>query len=172
MFDIGWSELLIIAVVAIIIIGPKDLPRVLRNLGRTMGAVRRTASEFKAQFEDAVRESEFDELQRELADAAAMHPAGAIKNAIETSLEPVGQPVSKTRAARSKAAAKPKSATKAKSATKPKSATKAKSAAKPKSSAKSIEKSKPARAKKSGRRPAGAKPPRRTRSSAKKPEVL
>jgi len=172
MFDIGWSELLIIAVVAIIIIGPKDLPRVLRNLGRTMGAVRRTAGEFKAQFEDAMRESEFDELQRELADVAAMHPAGAIKNAIETSLEPVGQPVSKIRAARGKAAAKPKTATKPKTVTKSKSATKAKSAAKPKSSAKSLGKSKPAAVKKTERRPAGAKTSRRSRSSAKKPEVL
>ncbi len=111
MFDIGWSELLIIAVVAIIVIGPKDLPRMLRNLGRAMGAVRRTASEFKAQFEDAVRDSELEELQREFADVAAMNPAGAIENAIGASLEPVSPSEAKPRTAR-KTTAKTKSTSK------------------------------------------------------------
>jgi sec-independent protein translocase protein TatB len=123
MFDIGWSELLIIAVVAIIVIGPKDLPRVLRNLGRAMGAVRRTASEFKAQFEDAVRDSELEELQREFADVAAMNPAGAIENAIGASLEPVSPAETKPKKAR-KTAAKTKSASKRRRKTTAKPATK------------------------------------------------
>ena len=66
MFDIGWSEILVIAVVAIIVVGPKDLPRMLRSFGRMMGQVRRTANEFRRQFDDALRDAE---RQADLADA-------------------------------------------------------------------------------------------------------
>ena len=58
MFDIGWSEILVIAVVAIIVVGPKELPRMLRTFGKTMGTVRRTANDFKRQFDEALREAE------------------------------------------------------------------------------------------------------------------
>ena len=60
MFDIGWSEILVIAVVAIIVVGPKELPRMLRTFGKTMGTVRRTANDFKRQFDEALREAEHD----------------------------------------------------------------------------------------------------------------
>ena len=60
MFNIGWSEILIIASVALVVVGPKDLPRMLRTFGRTMGMVRRTANDFKRQFDDALREAERD----------------------------------------------------------------------------------------------------------------
>ena len=65
MFDIGWSEIVVIAVVAIIVVGPKDLPRMLRTFGRMMGQVRRTANEFRRQFDDALRDAE---RQADLAD--------------------------------------------------------------------------------------------------------
>ena len=58
MFDIGWSEILVIAAVAIIVVGPKELPKMLRTFGKTMGTVRRTANDFKRQFDDALREAE------------------------------------------------------------------------------------------------------------------
>jgi len=58
MFDIGWSELLVIAVVAIVVVGPKELPRMLRTFGRTLGTVRRTANDFRRQFDEALREAE------------------------------------------------------------------------------------------------------------------
>ena len=58
MFDIGWSEILVIAAVAIVVVGPKELPRMLRTFGKTMGQVRRTANDFKRQFDEAVREAE------------------------------------------------------------------------------------------------------------------
>ncbi len=58
MFDIGWSELLVVAVVMIIVVGPKDLPGMLRTFGKTMNQVRRTANDFKRQFNDALREAE------------------------------------------------------------------------------------------------------------------
>jgi sec-independent protein translocase protein TatB len=64
MFDIGWSELLVIAVVALIVIGPKELPGVLRNVGHWMGKVRRMAGEFQSQFQEAMREAEMADLKK------------------------------------------------------------------------------------------------------------
>jgi sec-independent protein translocase protein TatB len=64
MLDIGWTELLVIAIVAIIVVGPKDLPRLMRNVGNFAGRVRRMASEFRYQFEEAARESEFEEVRK------------------------------------------------------------------------------------------------------------
>lgn len=66
MFDIGWSELLVLGVVALIVIGPKDLPIVLRTIGRYAGIVKRQAAEFRAQFEEAIREAELDSLKKDV----------------------------------------------------------------------------------------------------------
>ena len=89
MFDIGWTELLIIAVVAIIVVGPKDLPRMLRSVGRYAGLLRRTANEFRSQFDEAIRESELDELRTSLKDAADMNPVNQIKDTVSESLAPL-----------------------------------------------------------------------------------
>lgn len=62
MFDIGWSEILVIGIVALVVIGPKDLPRVLRALGKWTGQMRRMAGEFRRQFDDAMREAELTEV--------------------------------------------------------------------------------------------------------------
>ena len=64
MFDIGWSELVLIAVVALIAIGPKELPGVLRMVGQWMGKARRMAAEFQGQFQEAMREAEMAELKK------------------------------------------------------------------------------------------------------------
>ena len=64
MFDIGWSELLVIAVVALIAIGPKELPGVLRNVGHWMGKIRGMAAEFQSQFREAMREAEMEDLKK------------------------------------------------------------------------------------------------------------
>ena len=58
MFDIGWSELLVIATVAIVVVGPKDLPRMLRAFGRSVGQMKRMAGQFQNQFNEALREAE------------------------------------------------------------------------------------------------------------------
>ena len=65
MFDIGWSEMLLIGMVAIVVIGPKDLPKALRTAGQWLGQARRVAREFKASVDDMVRESELEELRRQ-----------------------------------------------------------------------------------------------------------
>ena len=64
MFDIGWSELVVIGVVALIAIGPKELPGVLRTVGQYMGKVRRMASEFQSQFQEAMREAEMADIKK------------------------------------------------------------------------------------------------------------
>ena len=64
MFDIAWSELLIIGVVALIVIGPKELPTVLRAVGQWMGKIRRMASEFQSQFQEAMREAEMADIKK------------------------------------------------------------------------------------------------------------
>jgi sec-independent protein translocase protein TatB len=66
MFDLTSSKLLILAVVALIVVGPKDLPALLRTLGRYMGLIRRQANEFRAQFDEAMRESELADLKKEV----------------------------------------------------------------------------------------------------------
>ena len=63
MFDIGWGELVVIGIVALIAIGPKELPSVLRTLGQCMGKIRRMADEFQGQFQEAMREAEIADLQ-------------------------------------------------------------------------------------------------------------
>ena len=68
MFDIGWGELLLIGVVALIFIGPKELPGTLRTLGQWMGKLRRMASEFQGQFQEAMREAELADLKKQVDD--------------------------------------------------------------------------------------------------------
>jgi sec-independent protein translocase protein TatB len=71
MFDIGWGELLVIGMVALIAIGPKELPAALRGLGQWMGKIRRMASEFQNQFHEAMREAELSDLKKEVDDMAS-----------------------------------------------------------------------------------------------------
>jgi sec-independent protein translocase protein TatB len=65
MFDISWGKLVIIGVVALLVIGPKELPSVLRQLGQWMTKIRRMASEFQGQFNDAMREAEMADLKKQ-----------------------------------------------------------------------------------------------------------
>lgn len=86
MFDIGWSELLVIGVVALIAIGPKELPGVLRMVGQWAGKVRRMASEFQGQFQEAMREAEMADLKKKFdeAQSAATEFGSSISNPLET----------------------------------------------------------------------------------------
>ena len=87
MFDISWGKLVIIGVVALLVIGPKELPAVLRMLGQYMGKMRRMASEFQGQFQEAMREAEMADLKKQFDDttssfSTALDPTG-VKNDIE-----------------------------------------------------------------------------------------
>jgi len=102
MFDIGWSELLLIGIVALIAIGPKELPGALRTLGQWMTKIRRMAAEFQGQFQEAMREAEIDQLKKDMDDMAAkakdythFDPMADVQRDIEKSmgdLPPLDQP--------------------------------------------------------------------------------
>jgi sec-independent protein translocase protein TatB len=86
MFDIGWSELVVIAVVALIAIGPKELPGVLRMVGQWMGKARKMAAEFQGQFQEAMREAEMADLKKsfdEVKEAASGFTGGNIMSSLQ-----------------------------------------------------------------------------------------
>jgi len=86
MFDIGWSELVVIAVVALVAIGPKELPGVLRTVGQWMGKARKLAGEFQGQFREAMREAEMADLKKsfdEVKEAATGFTSGHLMTSLE-----------------------------------------------------------------------------------------
>ncbi|MBH0238968.1 Sec-independent protein translocase protein TatB [Methylobrevis albus] len=87
MFDIGWTELLIVAVVAILVVGPKDLPRLLRTVGQFVSKGRRMAGEFQNQFNAALREAEreidIEEARKVVSDVKALNPLEGVKKALD-----------------------------------------------------------------------------------------
>jgi sec-independent protein translocase protein TatB len=89
MFDIGWSEMLVIGVVALMAIGPKELPGVLRTVGQWMGKIRRMANEFQGQFQEAMREAEMADLKKQVDDVTGIgnignfDPLGDVQKDIE-----------------------------------------------------------------------------------------
>lgn len=104
MFDIGWSELVVIGVVALIAIGPKELPGVLRMAGQWIAKIRRMAADFQGQFQEALREAEMEDLKKqvnEITDTARdftsnFDPLESVRNDIDSSFaatridDPVG----------------------------------------------------------------------------------
>jgi sec-independent protein translocase protein TatB len=84
MFDIAWSELLVIGIVALIVVGPKELPGLLRTIGKVLGAVRKQASEFRAQFDEAMRDTEFDKIKQDIE---------GLKSDAENTLRSAGQSI-------------------------------------------------------------------------------
>lgn len=83
MFDIGLPELLMVAVVLILVVGPKDLPPMLRSFGRTVKKYRSMANDFKSQFNDALDESELDELRQTVADVKSYNPLTQLKDSVK-----------------------------------------------------------------------------------------
>jgi len=68
MLDLGWSELLVVAVIALIVVGPKELPALLRTIGKIIRVVRNQANEFRSHFDDAIKDTEFEQVRKELED--------------------------------------------------------------------------------------------------------
>ncbi len=94
MFDFDAGKLMVIGVVALIVIGPKELPRVLRQLGQAYSKMRRMAADFQGQFMDAMREAELEDIKKDLqsvGDAAkidvAFNPIADIKQQISSAIE-------------------------------------------------------------------------------------
>ena len=82
-FGIGYTEMFLIAVVAIVVIGPKDLPRVLRAFGKTMAKVRGMAREFQGHLDGAIREAGLEDVKKDL---AALKDIGNIEPAKKTAV--------------------------------------------------------------------------------------
>lgn len=87
MFDIAWSEMVLIGAVALVVIGPKDLPKALRTVGQTVGRIRRMASEFQGQFNDAMREAELADLKKQVEDVG-----GSVSSALNNDFKPIDTP--------------------------------------------------------------------------------
>jgi sec-independent protein translocase protein TatB len=91
MFDLGWSKLLLIAIIAIVVVGPKDLPPLLRALGKFISQLRRQAEDFRAHFNDAMRDTGFDEIKRDVQSikATASETATDISRSLDESVKPL-----------------------------------------------------------------------------------
>jgi len=79
MFDIGWTEMLVIAVVMIVVVGPKDLPRMLRTFGKTTAKLRAMAGDFQRQFNEALKEAELDDVKKSVDELRSLNPANEIR---------------------------------------------------------------------------------------------
>lgn len=83
MFDLGWSEMAIILVVALLVIGPKDLPRVAREVGRWSAKARSMAREFQRSLDDMAREAELQDIKAEIEKASRTNVAGTIERFVD-----------------------------------------------------------------------------------------
>ncbi|MCG7394536.1 Sec-independent protein translocase protein TatB [Microvirga sp. ACRRW] len=96
MLDMSWGEVMVIGAVALIVIGPKDLPRALRTVGQVTGKLRRMAAEFQGQFNEAMREAELDEVKKQLQgvndsvsdlNSTGFNPIQTIRDELKTAVE-------------------------------------------------------------------------------------
>jgi sec-independent protein translocase protein TatB len=91
MLDMSWGEVMVIGAVALIVIGPKDLPKALRTVGQVVGKVRRLAAEFQGQFAEAMREAELDDVKRQIQgvneSVSSFNPAQTIRNELKGAVE-------------------------------------------------------------------------------------
>jgi len=94
MFEVGWSELLVIAVVMIVVVGPKDLPNMLRTFGRTVAKLRAMAGDFQKQFNDALKEAELDDVKNSIDTLRGLNPM----NEVRKQLNPFEQAAADVRA--------------------------------------------------------------------------
>jgi len=89
MFDIGWDEMALIAAVSLIIIGPKDLPTVLRQVGRWTRKAREMASDFQRGMDDMVRDSELDDLRKQVSRVAEQ--PNLLREEIDKAIDPTSE---------------------------------------------------------------------------------
>lgn len=83
MLDIGWSELAIVAAIALFVIGPRELPKALRTIGHYVGKVRAMAREFQSTIDDAVRDTELEEVKNQIQSVKKINVNSALREAID-----------------------------------------------------------------------------------------
>ena len=101
MLDVGWQELFLIAVITIIVVGPKEIPRVLRTVTLWIRKIKDMAREFQSSIDDIAREAELDDIKKQLAEAQdfdiereieqTIDPSGELSNTIHDMAEPVDE---------------------------------------------------------------------------------
>jgi sec-independent protein translocase protein TatB len=87
MFDIGWSEMAVIAVVALLVIGPKDLPKVLRTVGQWVSKARAMAREFQSSIDEMARDADLEELKKTAREMSQLDIKGEIQKTVDPSGE-------------------------------------------------------------------------------------
>lgn len=92
MFDLGWGELLLIGVVALVVIGPKELPHAFRTLGQWMAKARALARDFQGHLDDLMRESQVDEMKREFNDMTRPPDFSDLEDDLMAGREPAQKP--------------------------------------------------------------------------------
>jgi sec-independent protein translocase protein TatB len=92
MFDLSWSHILLVVIVALIVVGPKDLPRLMHMVGRWVGKARSMANEFRKSFDEMARQAELDELRKEIAALRTERPMGETRPHIEHGILPADEP--------------------------------------------------------------------------------
>ncbi len=83
MFEVGWSEILVIVIVMIVVVGPKDLPKMLRAFGKATAKFRATAGEFRRQFDEALKEAELDDVRDIINEAKGLDPRSDIRKVFD-----------------------------------------------------------------------------------------
>ena len=87
MFDLSWSHIFIFLVVALVVVGPKDMPRLLRMAGQWMGKARAMANEFRKSFDDMARQTELDELRQQIENLRHEQPLADLHNDLNKSAD-------------------------------------------------------------------------------------
>lgn len=82
MLDLGWTEMLVIAIVLIVVVGPKDLPKMLRTFGKSTAKMRSMAGDFRKQFDEAMKEAELDDVKSTIDSMRKLNPTADIKKAL------------------------------------------------------------------------------------------
>ena len=83
MFDIGWTEITVILVIAIIVIGPKDLPKVLRTVGQWVAKAKAMTRDFRSHVDEMIRETEIDEVKKQIDSIDKFDANSALENTID-----------------------------------------------------------------------------------------
>ncbi|HVZ68081.1 MAG TPA: Sec-independent protein translocase protein TatB [Rhizomicrobium sp.] len=87
MFDLSWAHILILLIVALVVVGPKDLPRLMHMIGRWIGKARAMANEFRRSFDEMARQTELDELRKEIAALRAERPLANVERDMQRHIE-------------------------------------------------------------------------------------
>jgi sec-independent protein translocase protein TatB len=88
MIDLSWSHILLVLIVALVVVGPKDLPKVMRTVGQWMSKARQMADQFRKSFDEMTRQTELDELRQELEALKGSRPFGSIEQDLKQPILP------------------------------------------------------------------------------------